>query len=323
MTVEISVIIVNYRSWNVLRNCLASLAEISQRHLEIIVVDNHSDDGKLKRFSEEFKQVKFIENTGNNGYAHGCNLGAERASGAYLLFLNPDTVVTELALSNMLNAAKERSDLGIISCLQKRDDGSLENNNKVFLQLSTMFGLYRAVAKTFRGKADNITLNNGEKAMSRDWVSGSIVFISREWFKRVGGWNEDYWMYFEDMDLCKRVENSGGKVVILDNTFISHLHGGASRINEKTSVQTRTEVLISKHVYIENNFAEGCRWPAHSLLFAVNFIEKLIVAIVGVPLYFVPKMRVRVKLFFSVLAYYGHVITSGIWLSVKSVNYPH
>ena len=119
----ISIIIVNYKSWKVLRNCLNSISQINIDGVEIetIVVDNASNDGKLTDFKNDFPNINFIENSGNNGFANGCNLGANNAKGNYLLFLNPDTVLNKVALSKMLNYYQQNKNCGIVSCLQKND----------------------------------------------------------------------------------------------------------------------------------------------------------------------------------------------------------
>ncbi len=91
--IDLSIIIVNYKSWSVLTDCLDSFDQYTPKlDYEIIVVDNDSQDGEIGPFSKKYPQVNFIKNTGNNGFSHGCNLGANNAYGKYLLFLNPDTV---------------------------------------------------------------------------------------------------------------------------------------------------------------------------------------------------------------------------------------
>jgi len=250
--VDVSIIIVNYKSWNHLKNCLNSIKNLNNLSFtfETIVVDNHSNDGNFKSFPIEFKQVAFFENSGNNGFANGCNLGSEKANGNYFLFLNPDTIVNAAALEEIFHVSAKNSSIGISSCLQKNSSGSYEKTFNFYPTLTTLFGLSRAIFSFFKNKK-SISTN---QMIYTDWVSGSLIFISRNWFEKVNGWNEDYWMYFEDVDLCKKVHQLNGKVVILSSVEIIHAHGGASRINFKTSTITKNEVQISKHVYIQNLF---------------------------------------------------------------------
>ena len=123
---DISIIIVNYKSWAHLQNCLLSLEGIDQDSFsfEVIVVDNHSNDNTLDGFSKEFPAYKFVSNTGNYGFSSGNNFGAQQASGEFLLFLNPDTILKKSAILTMLQLAKENSDYGIVSCTKLNTKGN-------------------------------------------------------------------------------------------------------------------------------------------------------------------------------------------------------
>lgn len=314
---DVSIIIVNYKSWKHLKNCLETLVHFKQTQFtfEVIVVDNCSNDGKLKEFSSEYSQFKFIENSGNNGFANGCNLGAINSKGEHLLFLNPDTLATESAVKSMLTCLKENSNFGIVSCNQLNNNGSYEDFDRIFPDTFTLFGLIRAFYRKVKSKTR--VKNN---IIFPDWVSGSVVFISRKWFAKIEGWNEDFWMYFEDVDLSKKVRDLRGEVVLLKDVNIIHNHGGASRINIKTASITKTEVVISKHVYIRNHFVGFKR---KFLLFLVVFstlVSKLIGAIFGIVFFFVPKLRLGFFLFIEMIKYYYQSYKFGSWLSQKSMN---
>ncbi|NVK52317.1 MAG: glycosyltransferase [Flavobacteriaceae bacterium] len=317
---DISIIIVNYKSWKHLSLCLKAFETMREDEFsfELIVVDNKSNDGKLKEFTKKFPFVKFIENTGNNGFANACNLGALNAVGNNLLFLNPDTIANKEAIALMLKTAKSNSNYGIISCNQINDNGKVEKQDRVFLQLFTLFGFFRIFFRSLSKK----TKENKEFIFT-DWVSGSVVFISRGWFQKVDGWNEDYWMYYEDVDLSKKVSDAGGKVVLLKNTSILHNHGGASRINFKTATITKTEVLISKHVYIHNHFRGVLKFTMLLWLIIVTLFFKSITAILGMLFFFVPKLKLGMYLFIAMIRYYYHCLKKGTWLSSRSMNLPY
>jgi len=315
--IDISIIIVNYKSWKHLRNCLNSLQNLGDLSLvfEIIVVDNHSNDGNLETFSNEFSEAHFVLNSGNNGFANGCNFGASKAKGDYFLFLNPDTITNGKAVEEIFHFAKLNRNVGITSCLQKKASGGYEKSIRIFPNMITLFGLTRAIYKLFIKKQ-----LESEEVLYTDWVSGSLVFISKQWFTQINGWNEDYWMYYEDMDLSKKVQESNGKVALLKSVEIIHNHGGASRLNIKTSVITKTEVQISKHVYIQNNFKGIERILSQFLLLINNIIFKLLLAIFGILLFFIPKMRLNVYLFARIISYYGSCLANRNWLSKNSMN---
>ena len=316
---DVSIIIVNYKSWKHLKNCLDSLTHFTHDKFtyEVIVIDNNSNDGKLKEFSEEYTQFRFIENSGNNGFANGCNLGAIKSVGENMLFLNPDTIANENAIYKMLISLKTNENYGIVSCNQLNNNGSFENINRIFPGALTLFGITRAIYRLFSKE----TKQDDEKIFP-DWVSGSVVFISRKWFQKINGWNEDYWMYFEDVDICKKVRNNNGEVVLLKNENIIHNHGGASRININTSKITKSEVLISKHVYIRNHFNGLTRFLLLRLLVFMSFISKTLLAIIGICFFFIPKLKLNLYLFMELIQYYNHSIKKGTWLSKRSMNLP-
>ena len=316
---EVSILIVNYKSWSHLSNCLNALQNITEENFtfEVLVVDNKSDDGKLREFSDQYGEFTFIENSGNNGFSNGCNTAALASKGAYLLFLNPDTVASEQAIAAMLAQLKQDDTIGIASCNQLNANGSSEDMDRMFLNTFTLFGLSRALYRIFKKKT--VIENN---VIFPEWVSGSVVFMSRAWFERVAGWNEDFWMYFEDVDLSKKVQDAGGKVALLKDIDIIHNHGGASRINIKTASITKTEVLISKHVYLSTHFKGLKRFLLLFTIVLNTFFSKLLMAIVGVFFFFIPKLKLNIYLFIALFMYYLQAMKKGSWLSKRAMNFP-
>ncbi len=316
--IDVSIVIVNYRSWRHLRACLSSLRNLDRVSFtfETIVVDNCSNDENFNKFSNEFLEVSFFLNTGNNGFANGCNFGASKAIGDSFLFLNPDTIVNALALEKIFHFSKLNSNIGITSCLQKKPSGGYEKYVRSFPRITNLFGISRAIIKIFK-KRVSIKEN---QILYTDWVSGSFVFISRHWFIKIDGWNENYWMYYEDVDLCKKIEQVKAKVAVLTSVEIIHNHGGASRLNIKTSSITKTEVQISKHIYIQNHFRGIERILSHFLLIINNVLFKMIVAVLGLFLFFIPKMRLNVYLLFKMINYYLSSFIRRSWLSSNSIN---
>jgi hypothetical protein len=320
---KISVIIVNYRSWRHLTNCLNSLNVISSDlfQLEVIVVDNCSNDGILESFEQKYKKVNFIKNSSNNGFANGCNLGAKNSTGNYLLFLNPDTIASKEALLEMLNLSKNNDDYGIVSCSQINPQGKKENEIRLFPSLETLFGITRAIYKKKHQKELNKQFEKSKEIIFPDWVSGSVIFMSRPWFNKVKGWNENFWMYFEDVDLCKRITEASGKIVVSRNAEIIHNHGGASRLNVNTAAITKTEVIISKHVYISLHFKGVNKFIALVLLVLTTFVTKFILGILGILFYPIPKMRLHFLLLGRILNYYVNALLHLTWISKRSLNY--
>lgn len=321
LNIDISIIIVNYKSWKHLENCLESLDKIFSKDFsfEVVVVDNCSSDNMFKVFKNKFLQFNFFENTGNNGFANGCNLGAKKAKGNYFLFLNPDTIISEEPLLKMYSFLKENKRIAVVSCNQLNTNGFYEKNVRFFPSFSTLFGVFRAINK----KKLNSKFSLKNNVLYPDWVSGAVLLINKIWFDKIGGWDEDFWMYYEDVNLSKKVSNLGGRVAVLTDTEIIHNHGGSSRINIKTASITKTEVLISKHVYIRHNYTGIKHFILQFLVVIHNLIEKFLVAAIGVLFFFIPKLRLNVYLYFNLIKYYVSSLLEGTWLSYRSLNHPN
>lgn len=317
MLPDLSIIIVNYKGWQPLGRLLAALETIDKQdlHLETIVVDNCSNDGKWELFTKEFKKPIFVKNSGNHGFAHGCNVGAKNATSPLLLFLNPDTLPTLKALHELVTAYRT-SDFAILSCRQ-----SLKGKYKplIFPKLGTLTGLQRSIYRLVNKR--KIAAKSGdENGIARpDFVIGSIVLISREWYDKINGWDERFWMYSEDDDFSKRVHDSGGKIRLLCNTYIEHVHGGASRINVETEALTKTEVLISKHVYVAKHFSIISALTGHKLLILNNLLFTTFLGILGIPFFFIPKMRVQTLIMIRLITYYIKAIFRKTWRSERSI----
>lgn len=322
-SIDISVIIVNYKSWNHLQNCLESLKKIQQDDFsfEVIIVDNYSNDNQLKPFSSKFPEFRFFLNSGNTGFSHGNNLGATHANGKHLLFLNPDTIVNKHALLTMLQLAVKNSNFGIISCSKLKPDGKPEKETRLFPKLYTMFGVLRIIYNLIQKQNISKRFSNNKQIIFPDWVSGSIIFMRKDWFTKVNGWDEDYWLYLEDVDLCKRVSNAGGKIALTRTANIIHNHGGASRRNIKTAALTKAEVIISKHVYISKHFTKFNRLIAQGMMLIFGMATKLVFGIIGALLFFIPKLGVHLLLFFNLTKYYLNALTKGTWVSKRAPSY--
>jgi GT2 family glycosyltransferase len=320
---DISIIIVNYRGWKALDECLESIEKIISKtfSFEVIIVDNFSNDGQFTVFKQKYSKFTFIENSGNNGFSNGCNFGASIATGNHFLFLNPDTKITLEALETLLETAVSHPEIGILSCLQINENNVFYKQNNLFPAFGRFFGISRALfRKVYKAELEK-RFNTTTDLFYPDWVTGAVVFISRDWFNKIKGWNEDYWLYFEDVDLCKKIADSGGKVAVTRKATIFHQHGGASRLNVKTKALTKTEVIISKHVYIRNQFSTGIQIYLQSLLIIGVLLEKTILSIFSLFLFFIPKLQVNRLMLQNLSIYYFNALQKQTWISPRAMNY--
>jgi len=319
---DISIIIVSYKGGARLVRCLKSLQKIEDTRFtfEVIVVDNQSNDGMQAELSTQFPLFSFISNTGNNGFANGCNLGATNSTGCNLLFLNPDTTVTADALFDLLEEVRVRPLYSIVSCRQIKENGTKDRPYGKFLTILTLTGWFRAILQIFTGSIEDSFVQT-KHSLYPDWVSGSVIMIRRASFLRLGKWDEDFWMYFEDVDLCRRAKKRGGEIVKLKEASVGHTHGGSSRINREITVMTKTEVHISRHLYISKHERNLNAFFMHFILILNNMVLGLLPALVGMVFSFIPKASIFPLTYIKLVGYYLHVLRTGNWMSVRSVNY--
>jgi GT2 family glycosyltransferase len=321
--IDLSVIIVSYKGYERLRQCLDSLKRISGTlfKAEVIIVNNCPGDAPFSLIEKQYREFRFVSNSINGGYANGCNLGASFATGDYILILNPDTVVTENSLYDLLSVSRSNSSFIITSCRQVTEKGRQSIAWGPFPELNSITGLARVFCKT--GYKSQVRHKEGFPAdiFFPDWISGSVVMISAENYKRLGGFDEDFWMYFEDVDLCRRARNSGGDIALCNNIEIEHNHGGSSRINKRTASITKAEVVISRHIYISKHKKGIERFIIQTFLVINTLVSFGFTALAGIIFFFIPKLFLRTFVYGRILEYYLFALLRGTWLSPRSANY--
>lgn len=304
---DLSVIIVCYRGWEKLGKCLDSLSTFAQKNfsMEAIVVDNNSGDGQIDIIESRYQKFRVVRNSINGGYGYGCNRGADKAAGEYILILNPDTIVSENEIEKLLGNAKLHKEYSAVSCRQVRDDGTECRVAGKFpgLKISNLFPLKPAGNLSFP-----------------DWISGSLMLMPRATFNKLNGFDEDFWMYSEDVDLCKRLRCSGGEIIYYSDITILHNHGGSSRSDSKTTAITKSEVQISRHVYLSKHIHGVEGFILHFLTIADNLITGLLAGITGLVLFLIPKLFVRIIILVRLTGYYSGALLRRSWVSPRSVN---
>ncbi|MFA4817781.1 MAG: glycosyltransferase family 2 protein [Parcubacteria group bacterium] len=222
MNPKLSIIIVNYQSEKYLAKCIFSIKEkILAVEYEIIVVNN--DDLDIQCPSE----ARLI-NTGKNiGFGAACNLGARMAQGEILCFLNPDTEIVSENILNLLSEFEKDKKLAIVGPRLVRENGKTQ-----WWCAGEEFTLWRLIKNNI-GLIDSKKIWESQKDVAADWVSGAALFVKKEIFEKVEGFDEDFFMYFEDIDLCRRARQLGYKVLYFPKFTIKHF-GGKSFLDKKT-----------------------------------------------------------------------------------------
>lgn len=271
-TIVLSIIIINYNLAKEIEDCLNSLLKTlnSQKEFqfEIIIVDNNSPDKKLPETEKIFKQdnIKFYYLDENVGFGKGCNYGFAKANGKYLCFLNPDTIIREDIFSPIIDLFEKDNTIGIIGPKQQVRkpffDFSAGFYPNLFFELFNLFG----VGVFFEGfLVYSLTRIKQNKVLKVDWILGASIFIKAELFEKVNGFDKDYFMFSEEVDLCKRVSNNGFKIVYYPQYSIHHI-GSVSGKKDYTLYTIRT--YSSKYIFISKHYRSLNGFFMKSLLYA-------------------------------------------------------
>jgi GT2 family glycosyltransferase len=327
----LSIIIVNFRTWqftqravDFLKTSLPSDAQIN-RELEIVIVDNHSNDGNLQGFIDRNPEVRVYLSEGNYGYSHGCNQGALHARGDWLLFMNPDVLADWSSLSRLLTTAKSDHKHSIYTGRQVNDAGKPQRTFAPFTSAATVFPLFRILLRIFNPKkypnARDIR-QESESLLTVDWVSGSLLLVDSRDFEKLKGWDEDFWLYCEDEDICKRALNIGLLSAQYNGATFTHSHAASTRTNSNVRVLAKSEAIISKYVYISKHFSGTKRKLVFNAMNARNLFRLLIwTTLHFLCLGLAKKVKEKQLIYRRVAAFIGDSRQSLIILSDKSKNY--
>jgi N-acetylglucosaminyl-diphospho-decaprenol L-rhamnosyltransferase len=225
---DLAVVVVNYNTGHLLSRCLTSAAEAAgDARLELIVVDNASGDGSADLAMEAQPQAKLIQNPDNRGFAAAANQGMRATAAPFVFLLNPDAEILAGTLGGFLKVAGDRPRAGAIGPIVKDPDGSIYPSARRIPTIG------EGVGHAFLGPfLDNrfsraYTMADWDRRSERsvDWVSASCVLLRREALDAVGLFDEQYFMYVEDVDLCTRLREGGWEVLFSPELEVQHIGG--------------------------------------------------------------------------------------------------
>ncbi|HVL31159.1 MAG TPA: glycosyltransferase [Solirubrobacteraceae bacterium] len=247
-------IVVTYNNERQIAACLASLREDPATAGGIVVVDNASADATVAIVRERFPEVELVQTGANLGFGRACNVGARRATGDYLAFVNPDTVLDGHAISNLLAFARRRPDGGIWGGRAMRPDGS-PGIESVFAQPSLWGNLCFGLGLTTllpRTVFDPESLGRWQRDSVREVgvVCGLLMLVERDVWDRLGGFDEDFFMYAEDVDLCRRAAKLGYRPSMTPDAVVVHEGGGSS----PTTGAGRTLLLAGRVTFVRKHW---------------------------------------------------------------------
>lgn len=273
---KLSVVILNYNSKNFLIKCLESLFAVKGKvALDVWVVDNASADGSAKKAEEKFTQVNYIFNKENVGFTKGNNLALKRVKSEYILVLNPDTKILPGTLDYMVDFMRDHPEAGAATCRVELADGLIDwGSHRGFPTPLASFLYY------FLGDDRLYHLSDRDltKDHEIDGITGAFFLTRKSVLDKVGLFDEDYFMYAEDLDLCFRIKKAGYKIMYVPDVKIIHYKGISSGIKKHS--QTITAATEDSRRQAFNAFYETMeifykKNLAHSYPFFINWLVYL------------------------------------------------
>ncbi len=245
---KLSIIIVSYNTKNILKNCLDSIFnKIKEINFEVWVVDNASTDGSVGMIKKEFPKVNIIENKKNVGFAGANNQTIKKANGQYIFLLNPDTIILDENIKEIIKFMDDHQQAGACGPLVLNKNGTMQKQCKRgFPDFWNSFTYYSGLWKLFpNNKWWKKTFGGyflldkpDDKICEVDCLSGAAMIFRKEIFNKVGLLSEDYFMYWEDIDICYRIKQEGYKIYFVPLSKVMHIGGaGGTKIQPYKNIK--------------------------------------------------------------------------------------
>ncbi len=252
---SLSIIIVNYNSGELLNKVIDSIRRnIVNVKYEIVVVDNNSSDNSLNLIDSLFR-INVIKLERNLGFSKANNIGARYSKGDFLYFLNPDAFITDFNTEILLNDLSKNDDLvGIIAPQILNIDGTYQYNARLYPTIRRLFFNTFGITKILRTKyiCDyKMEFFDYSKPIYSDWVSGAAFIIKKKTFDEVLGFDESFFLFYEDVDLCRKVKTLGYKIKYSPVSKVKHIWGGTS---EGIKEFTQKEEFKSRFIYFKKYY---------------------------------------------------------------------
>lgn len=264
---KLSIIIVSYNDARHLVPCVASIYQKFKNIVREIVIVNNDENQDIRQLPLDFSKIKIIDHKKNVGFGAAMNLGAKEAGGEFLLMLNPDTEIMTENVAEVLNEFEKNKRLGIIG------GGIIDRKGKrQEWSAGREISLYD-LARNNLGISRSRSIWSSSQKIICDWVAGTALFVRKDLFEWLGGFDERFFMYFEDMDLCRRVRKSGKEVMFFPEFRVLHGSGESyedKRLQKKhyydsmeTYFQKNRDVVSYVAVRIIRKLFKNERWASH------------------------------------------------------------
>jgi N-acetylglucosaminyl-diphospho-decaprenol L-rhamnosyltransferase len=279
--VDLSIIIVNYNHSHMLKDCLESVNRtVKKIQFEIILIDNSSQDEGLEAILKHYPETRLINNLKNVGFACANNQGAKIASSDFLFFINPDTIMTEGTVESMLDYIRLDSSIGILAPKVLNPDQTIQYSCRRFPTVwSGLFNRYSLTTRLFPSNpysTNYLMLDySHDSTRSVDWVSGCCMMINNSAFKQVKGFDENYFLFIEDVDICQVIKKKGFRIVYFPEAKIFHkISSSNSRLTPQTIIKRHQGMIYYNQKHFKTNFI--VRYMINSTIMARCLLQILL-----------------------------------------------
>lgn len=236
-----AVIIVNYRSYGELSRCLTSLAPHLRSNDEVAIVDYESDEDRLRQAVTGCQRAITVSRRENLGFAAGINLAASCTRAPFLLLLNPDTIVEGPLITVLEECLLSDAAIGVVGARVLNEDGTVQPTARRFPDVTTWLG-GRSTRLTARSPRNwfsrrNLLGTDAHTPIDVDWLSGACLMTRRDVFERAGGFDESFFLYWEDADYCYRVARAGFRRLYIPSPLVRHAGGRSAERNQIRSIR--------------------------------------------------------------------------------------
>lgn len=249
----VSIVIVNWNVRDLLRQCLESIDSHVRKagdEVEVIVVDNNSSDGSADFVTKFFPWVKLIRNTDNLGFGVACNMGSKIATGEYIYFINPDVRLDTNSIKPLLQFLAQQPNVGLVAPQIKNDNGTTQHSVRQFVSPLIMFLLISKLALllswTKLWQRYMCTNFSHQQFRSVDQVMGAAMFMRTTDFHDFGGFDPNFFIWFEEVDLCLRIKQAGKLIIFNPQAVVWH---SKSRSFTQVSMLTRLRYFNNSALY--------------------------------------------------------------------------
>lgn len=300
--VKLSIVIICWNDLRVIGNCLRSIFEGTHAiDFEVIVSDNGSTDRSVEFIHDKYPAVRVLENRANLGFAKGNNAGIRASRGEYVLILNPDTIIHDGALDKLVAFADRHTQAGAFGCRVLNPDGSYQVSARLFPTV-WRYWVNALYLKKLRRLSSFFAYEeyegwNGDSERDVDWQSGCCVMFRHELLEKLGGFDEQFFYHFEEVDLCRRVWNAGAPIRFTPEAVITHL-GGQSV--SRFPIRFEIEKHRSRYRYFYKHFGPSAANQCRHLSIARIRVRQIGYGLLAIfrP---TPQIRERLKMYDAVV----------------------